>query len=423
MNEQTSLPPDVEEDEEEYASPQSLEFRKMWLLLGLGWVSTNVGYSVVGLPLKFMLKDQMHISAAMMSQFMFIGHSTNYIKPVAGILIDYIPLFGYRRRGYLLLNLCLCAFGYLLFSFLPHEYTLLLVTYTIMYMTVVFISATLGGVMVETGAKFRTAGRLTAQRIGSFRVAAVVGELSGGFLAKLPLYFATSITATCHLILLPLYFYNFKEPRNAKLNREGIQHAKRQFVALFHNRSLMSAAVMIFLIAIAPGFGTPLFYYQTNTLHIPAPYLGVLGVIGGTVGIAGAWFYTRFCRRFSIRAILFWSIIQHSIGTLLYLFYHDQASATWISAIEALTGILATLPVYDLGARATPKGSEALGYSIMMSVWNLSSGLSDWVGSKLFDLLHQSFTPLIYINSATTLIALVAIPFLPKALLTQKDAN
>ena len=422
MEDNKQLSPDTE-DEGEQASPQSLEFRNMWLILGLGWISTNVGYSVMALPLKFMLKDGMHISAAMMSQFMFIGHSTNYIKPVAGILIDYIPLFGYRRRSYLLLNLCLCAIGYLLFSFLPHKFYLLLATYTIMYMTVVFISATLGGVMVETGAKFRTAGRLTAQRIGSFRVAAIVGELSGGFLVKFPLYFATSITALCHIILIPLYYKNLKEERAGKINREGLRNVKQQFVALFHNRSLMSAAVMIFLIAIAPGFGTPLFYYQTNTLHIPPTYLGVLGVIAGTAGVAGAWFYTRFCRRFSIRAILFWSIVQHSIGTLLYLFYHDKSSATWITAIEGLTGILATLPVYDLGARATPKGSEALGYSIMMSVWNLSSGLSDWIGSKLFDILHQSFTPLIYLNSATTLLALIAIPLLPKALLIQKDAH
>ncbi len=421
MNQQTTLPEDDQEGAE--PSPQSAEFRKMWLLLGLGWVGTNIGYSVVGLPLRIMLKENMHVSAAMLSQFMFIGHSTNYIKPVAGILTDCFPLFGYHRRSYVLLNLCLCAFGYLLFSFLPHQYTLLLVTYTLMYMTVVFISTTLGGVMVQTGTRFRTSGRLSAQRIGSFRFADVVGGLSGGFLAQFPLYFATSITAFFHLMLFPLYYFHLKEERDYTVNREGLQNAKRQFIALFRNRSLMSAAVMIFLIAISPGFGTPLFYYQRDVLHISTKYLGVLGVIGSTCGVAGAWCYTRVCRRLTLRGILCWSIVQHSIGTLLYLYYKDTASATWITGIEGITGILATLPVYDLGARATPKGSEALGYSVMMSVWNLSSGLSDWIGSKLFDILHQNFTPLIWLNSGTTLIALLAIPLLPKTLLAQKDAS
>ena len=107
----------------------------------------------------------------------------------------------------------------------------------------------------------------------------------------------------------------------------------------------------------------------------------------------------------------------------MFLWYRDPFSAFLITAVEGMTSTLAMLPVYDLAARATPRGSEALGYSVMMSVWNLTMALSDWSGSWFFDHLHKNFIDLVWINSGTTLVALVAIPFLPVVLLRSRDGD
>src|SRR5258708_34581555 len=69
---------------------------------------------------------------------------------------------------------------------------------------------------------------------------------------------------------------------------------------------------------------------------------------------------------------------------IVYRYLREPGTAIAITALEGMTGTLAILPVYDLAARGTPRGSEALGYSVMMSVWNLTNSLSDWVGSTLF---------------------------------------
>jgi MFS family permease len=359
----------------------------------------------------------------MMSRFFAIGHFTNYIKPVAGVLTDSVPFLGFRRRSYLLLSLLGAAVGYLSLAFLPRQYNVLLVAYTIMYMTVVFISTTLGGVMVEVGTRFRAAGRLTAQRIGSFRVGALAGGLTGGFLVQFPLWVATGITAVCHIILFPLFWVALKEERRTEINREAWRNAKQQFVALFRNKTLMSAAGMIFLIAVAPGFGTPLFYYQTNALKFDPKFLGFLGILSALGGITGSWYYYHLCHRVNLRWLIVWSVVQHGIATLFYLLYRDAQTAMWITAFEGVSQILATLPVYDLAARGTPKGSEALGYSVMMSVWNFTNAFSDWAGSVIFGKLGQNFAPMIWINASTTFLALAAVPFLPAALLVAKDAK
>jgi predicted MFS family arabinose efflux permease len=94
-----------------------------------------------------------------------------------------------------------------------------------------------------------------------------------------------------------------------------------------------------------------------------------------------------------------------------------------ITALAGVTQTLAMLPVYDLAARGTPPGSEALGYSVMMSVWNLTNSLSDWTGSTLFTRYGLTFHHLVWLNAGTTALVLLAVPFLPSALLRSRDGE
>ena len=84
---------------------------------------------------------------------------------------------------------------------------------------------------------------------------------------------------------------------------------------------------------------------------------------------------------------------------------------------------MAILPLYDLSARATPRGSEALGYSLMMSVWNFTNNLSDYVGSMLYGIFYQSFSALVLVNVGTTLLVLVFVPMLPAVLMDRRDGQ
>jgi hypothetical protein len=77
--------------------------------------------------------------------------------------------------------------------------------------------------------------------------------------------------------------------------------------------------------------------------------------------------------------------------------------------------------VYDIALRATPKGSEAIGYAVMMSMWNLTNALSDIVGAYIFEWVGRSLTPLIWIDAVSTLAVIVAVPFMPRALSTRES--
>jgi MFS family permease len=262
---------------------------------------------------------------------------------------------------------------------------------------------------------------MTSQRIAMFRVGTLIGGPIGGWLAGFPFMVAMWAASLWHLVLVPLYFFTLPEAPTAKLNTGVWLEAFRQLKVLVKSRTLMAAAGMIFLIAASPGFKTPLFFYQMDTLKFSTLFIGSLDTISSLTGLIGTAIYFLACRRFSLQNLLAISIVIHALGTLFYLRYHSTQSAVIITAISGLSGTLATLPVYDLAFRATPKGSEALGYALMMSVWNLTNGLSDWTGSFLFARFHLNFVHLVWLNAGTTALVLLVVPFLPAALAKRRD--
>jgi hypothetical protein len=109
--------------------------------------------------------------------------------------------------------------------------------------------------------------------------------------------------------------------------------------------------------------------------------------------------------------------------TLSYLFYGSHRNALMIETVAGLVGTLAELPLMDLAARATPRGSEGLGFALMMSVRNGAISLSDLIGSSLADKHHWSFSRLVWLNAITTVICLIVVPLLPRVLMNRRDGD
>jgi len=184
-----------------------------------------------------------------------------------------------------------------------------------------------------------------------------------------------------------------------------------------------AAAGMLFLVQLAPGFATPLFYYQTDTLHFSPAYIGDLLLASSLFGIAAALLYARVCKLFTLRALLVMAIVASVVSTLFYLGYRSWISALIIESLAGFVATLAQLPLFDLAVRATPEGSEAFGYSLMMSVWNIGMSLSDVFGSWLFAQYHLNFMSLVWLNAGTTALVLLAIPFLPARIVQQREQD
>jgi predicted MFS family arabinose efflux permease len=150
---------------------------------------------------------------------------------------------------------------------------------------------------------------------------------------------------------------------------------------------------------------------------------GFLQVLYGMAGIAAAFAYGWACRRLNLRSLLVICMLMGTAANLGYLFYSSVANARVITAFEGWGFTLAELALMDLAVRATPAGSEGLGYSLMVSVRNLALFGTDWLGSAMLERYHLPFNALVLANSATTLMTVPLVFLLPRVLVRRKDAE
>jgi MFS family permease len=374
------------------------------------------------LPLQFLLKNDVHVTREQMAAFFFWCGLAWYLKPVAGILTDAFPFFGTRRRHYLLFSSVLTAMSWIGMNFLPHTYGSLLLGAMVVNLFMVMASTVTGAFLVEAGQRMGATGRLSALRMFVYNFCTLIQGPLGGFLSTLGFMWATGANAVLALTIFPIAYIFLREQRVAQ-DRSSVvfQNASQQLKTILRSKNLWIALLFIALFYFSPGFSTPLFYKQTDEMHFSKQAIGNLGVFSGGFAILAAILYSQLIKRLPIRVLILIGVATAAAGTLLYLFYSSWMRAIFIESQNGLFFGFAEVALIDLAARATPKGCEGLGYSLILSIRNIALFGADVVGSYLAD--HKwPFTDLVFLNAGTTAIVLILVPLLPASLMHSKDA-
>ena len=401
-----------------------LTLRQYYVMVGLGaFVTTIAQPGVIGrLPLQLLLKNQLHFNAQTLAAFMVATTFAWNVKPLAGILSDAFPLFGTRRRHYMLLGAGMAAVCWFLMAVVPRTYLPLLLTAFGANAFMVIASTVMGGLMVEAGRKYGISGRVTSIRQALQSAVSVGNGVLGGYLAAAAFGWTVGCATALLLVLTTATFFVLTERPAAARNQDVLAGALRELKTLFRSRTLWASGSFLALVYISPGFTTPLLFMQTDTLNFSAPYIGLMESIEGGAGLIGALIYGVLCRRFNLRQLLTTAITLNVLTTLLYLWYgHDTAPL--IHATVGFAVICSELALMDLAVRSTPPGCESLGFALMMSARNLALGGSDVIGSWLIDSHGWFFHQLVWLNAGTTALILLFIPLLPRVVMNRKDGE
>jgi predicted MFS family arabinose efflux permease len=397
--------------------------RWMVLISAATFATTMSQTGILRLPFQNLLKSELHVSREAMASFFAITAIAWYFKPLAGILVDSVPLLGTRRRHYLILSALCAAALYLLATIVSHTYVALMIVLIATNAMLVIGSTVAGGLTVEAGQRYGATGRLRSALYVVANGCVLLGGPLGGFLAAKAFGFTAVSCALISLSVVPFAWWLVRESVTEQKCNETWSKAKAQFSWLIRSRTMWTTAGLLFLVYIAPGFSTPLYYLQTDTLKLSQQFIGTLILLSGLFGIAGSFLYAVLCPKVPLRILLYLSVAVSALGTLGYLFYRSAVAATVVESENGLIAAFVTLALMDLAARATPPGSEALGFALMMSVLNAAQSLSDVFGSWLMDQHHVSFLKLVWLNAGTTAIVLVVIPLLPSALIEHRDTT
>lgn len=412
--------------------------RSLAFIAYAAFITTLAQDKVLGAyPLKFLLKNTFHLTRTQLSAFWFWAGFAWYLKPLSGLIADSFPIFGTRRRSYMIAASTLGGVCWLLFNIVPHNPRSFLYVDIALGVMMVFGSTIMGALLVEAGQRYGATGRVSALREMVMDACSLIAGPIGGWLSTRAFGLTTGICAGLLFSLAGCAIFMLRERPIARRNTRVWVDAGHSLKIIAASRTLWAAVFLLLLFFIAPGFSTPLLYLEQDKLHFSQILIGNLDAAGGASAMAGAFTYSLLIRRFSLRRMLTVGILINAAGALLFYFFRSEGTALAVIIVNAYFGTIGVLPLFDLATRSTPRGGEAMGYALMMSVRNLALFGSDYLGSWLIehhlhiaiagitiiDHAKFSFYQLIWLNSGSTLLALTAVPLLPRAVMSRREGE
>ena len=408
----------------EASNHRELLYAAIVVFVGITAVTVSQQNAIALIPLKNLLKNELHQDRAATAAFFFWIGLAWYFKPFFGIFTDAFPFFGTRRKSYILTGSILSVVSFIVLAYTPHRYAALLVVSIAVNVFMVVTSCAVGGFMTEKAQALKASGRFSSVFQIAYQMAGVIGGPLGGVLAAVAFGWTNAASAAIMFLPIPAVIFFLKEQRTKIDSKRLLGEAKKQLAKTATAKTMWAAAGFSFLFYFAPGIQTALFYQQQDVLHMSTQTQGIMLFLNGIFGIASAAIYGTFaCKRWTLRKLLFWSITIGAIAQMTYGFYSSVERAYLIESFWGLGWSAADMALTDLYMRATPGGSEGLGFSLMVSVRNLALFGADWIGSKAMDTYHFHFSTMAVANGAISLIALPFLFLLPGLIVDRKDTG
>jgi MFS family permease len=332
------------------------------------------------------------------------------VKPIYGLISDFVPLFGRRRQSYFLLTTSLAAvtgIGLGLMNTPP--YLMLAFLMGTMGLGLAFTDVLTDALMVESGKPRGLTGAFQSVQWTASSIATVLVGVAGGYLASRrdlrTAFLLAGGFALVSLIMGATFVREAPTPRD----RDAFRRTWSAIRGAAKERDVWVVAAFIFFWIFSPSFGSALYVYQTNVLKFSQDRIGLLDSIAAATGIVGAIVYAPLSRRFRLQTLIVWGIGLGVIGTLGFLLYRDFRAAVVIHSLYGCFGMTTVLAFLDLAARACPPRVEATFFALLMSVYNIGMSISDATGGYLYDWF--GYTILVLISATVTALAWVVVPF------------
>ena len=340
------------------------------------------------------------------------------VKPVYGALSDNLPLFGSRRRSYLVAANAIAATACLAL-WLTFSEVGVLTSLFVLSIGMALSSAVAGGVLVESGQRHGNANQLVTQQWLWYGLANLAARLGGGTLAG---HFAPAVALQTAALILVVPLLGVivltgkltpEVPHGAA--RKDLRTIAGEMSALVRSRELLFVAIFLFCFAYNPGLNTPLYFHLTGVLGFGQDFIGRLQATSAAGAIVGVLICRALAKRLRMKT-MFYICVGLGVTTALATFaIVDRTTAEIVYFAAGVSGVFGIVMAASLAAEVSPGGQEGLCFAAMMSVENIASIASDASGSFMFDaFFHRQLGPLIVLSAAFTAGSALLIWLLPE---------
>jgi BT1 family protein len=398
--------------------------RLSMLIIAAGTVSTSLAQpDLLDLPIRRLLKEELGASQSQMAMLFGLGALAWYVKPIAGLLVDGIALFGTHRRYYLIISTLAAGAFWVFLGMVAHSYLLLLLGVVAMQCMLVIGSTVLGGFLVERGKLLRAEGRLVSCRMFVEHACVLIAGPLAGYLAGLPFGTAALIGAAIAVAVAPIAAAGITEPVQEKSTLGGVKYVLFDIKSMLVSRTIWLVAIFSLISSFPHSFGTPLYFYQKNALALSDVQIGYLTAVAGLGGLLGAGLYQFLCRQFSIQWLLVLGTLGSSIGIASYLFYVSFPSAVIVEFVSGFLFAIGTLGVMQSAVISTLGSSAAFGFAVFMSASNAGAAIGDNLAALLVERLPMTLFDLVKTFAAASGACCLLVFMLPRSLLNHWEGK
>ena len=386
------------------------------------------------LAVSFFLKDELALSPAQVAALMGIAALPWVIKPLFGFLSDGLPLFGYKRRPYLILSGLMGTAAWLGLATVVDTAWAATCAILLSSLSVAVSDVIVDSLVVERarGESLSDSGSLQSLTWGTSAVGGLItAYLSGWLLEHFNTQTVFAITATFPLLVSAVAWLIVEEPVSVRLDTSAVWNQIKQLRGAITQKAIWLPTAFIFLWQATPTADSAFFYFTTNELGFAPEFLGRVRLVTSIASLVGIWLFQRFLKNIPFRTLMGWTTVISSVlgMTALLLVTHTNRSLGiddhWFSLGDSLIltvmGQIAFMPILVLSARLCPEGVEATLFALLMSIWNLAGLLSHELGALLTHWLGVTETNfdklwlLVVITNTSSLLPLPFLGWLPAA--------
>jgi len=361
------------------------------VLFGALYFIQGIGEPTEGLiaqPVRSLLASWGH-SAGEVAAFSALLSIPWVLKPVYGLLSDFVPIAGSHRRNYLLVTSAATTLG-LAYLYLDPPTAggsaqWLLVLLLVPTVAVAFSDVVADALMVEKGQPRGITGQLQSVQWAALYAATIATGFVGGYLSQhgqqaLGFLICAVVTAGTGILAVLLVR---DEPRAG--SAEGVGGAWAALRRTLRSPLVWAVAAFIFLWNFNPFSTSVLYMHMTRNMGLSEQFYGNTVSVLAAASVAASIAYYFYCRRLRFERLIHLSIAAGVASTLAYWGLSGPASALGITVLVGFTYMTGTLIQLDLAARSCPPETAGTTFALLMAVSNLGYSASAGLGGYLYD--------------------------------------
>ncbi len=402
-----------------------LLFAVLYFVQGLA----EPGEGLIAQPVRSLLNGWKK-SPGEITQFMAIVSAPWAIKPIYGLLIDFVPLFGSCRRNYLLLAALLTAVSLFWLAFsMPAkgEMNQLLVLLIVPTLAIAFSDVVADALMVEKGQPLGLTGRLQSIQWGSMYAATVLAGSLGGWMSEHNRhglgFLICGLGALVTFVATWIWIQDAGIPEStgsaevSSVTKETLWSRMSLMRRTLMSRQFLMIALFLFLWNFNPFSSTIQQLHLTEQVKLTPQQYGHSNSLFSLGSIGACLVYGFLCRIIPNRLLIHLAIAAGVASTLAYLLVQGVQSAFVVSVFVGFVYMLGNLIQMDFAARMCPAAIAGSMFAMLMSVSNLAIKASTILGGSLYEIFAAEGGPefayaiVVLIGSATTALCWCLVPW------------